>query len=205
MKTKIAIFALFILIISVNNPLNAETVCVKGFTRANLSLNHEKCTKARFPDIKISNLNIIQDTLIKTSPLLEKKPVKADKDIKKRSLLITLANKFLYTPYRWGGTGPGGFDCTGFVYFLYKSIGIPIPRTIESMYQKGSQVGKQNLSPGDILYFVNTFRRGLSHVGVYLGGNKFIHASSHGRGVRIDSIDSSYFIRRFFSAKQIIK
>ena len=138
-------------------------------------------------------------------PILKPFHKLSGKKLKKRAFLTRLASSFLRTRYRWGGTGPGGFDCTGFVYYLYKRIGMPIPRTIGSMFQRGTPVSKKQLNTGDILFFINTYRRGLSHVGIYLGKNKFIHASGRRRGVRIDSINSSYFIKRFFGARRIIR
>ena len=77
----------------------------------------------------------------------------------------------------WGGTSPGGFDCSGFVWYVFRKAGDPIPRDMWGQYQSGSRVSQANLQPGDVVFFAGTYEAGLSHDGIYIGGGRFIHAA----------------------------
>jgi cell wall-associated NlpC family hydrolase len=106
--------------------------------------------------------------------------------------------------YKYGGNLPeSGLDCSGLVRYLFKEVwGANLPRTSEEISHLGEHVDKQNLQPGDLVFY-NTLRRGFSHVGIYLGDNKFIHAPSTGGEVRIESMDISYWKKRFNGARRI--
>jgi cell wall-associated NlpC family hydrolase len=114
--------------------------------------------------------------------------------------IVTEAKKFIGTPYKWGGTTPKGFDCSGFVYYTHKKIGKTLPRTAAQMYQKGKTVHKSNLLPGDLVFF-STYKKGASHVAIYIGNNQIIHATS--KGVKVDSLNSSYWKPKFIGAKRL--
>ena len=106
--------------------------------------------------------------------------------------------------YRRGGTSPeNGMDCSGLVRYVFKEAqGKDLPRTSAEISKLGESVDKQDLQPGDLVFF-NTLRRAFSHVGIYLGDNKFIHAPSSGGAVRIDNMDLSYWRARFNGARRI--
>jgi peptidoglycan endopeptidase LytE len=116
-------------------------------------------------------------------------------------LLVAAARRFLGTPYRWGGTGRGGFDCSGFIYAMYDRMGIRLPRTSFAMFGVGRSVPRSELRPGDLVFFT-TYARGASHAGIYVGGNTFVHASSAGRGVRINSLGDAYYNGRYLGARR---
>ncbi|MDR7414924.1 MAG: LysM peptidoglycan-binding domain-containing protein [Armatimonadota bacterium] len=117
------------------------------------------------------------------------------------TVLAVFARRFLGVPYRWGGTGAGGFDCSGFVYAMFQRFGIPLPRTSFEMFGVGRPVSLSELEPGDLVFFT-TYRPGPSHVGIYLGGGSFIHASSAGGRVRVDSLQDGYYRARFVGARR---
>ena len=106
--------------------------------------------------------------------------------------------------YKYGGTAPeNGLDCSGLVRYVFKEVfGKELPRTSEEISRLGEQVAPHELQPGDLVFY-NTLRRGFSHVGIYLGDNKFIHAPSGGGQVRIESMDMGYWKNRFNGARRI--
>lgn len=106
--------------------------------------------------------------------------------------------------YKRGGTSPqNGLDCSGLVRYVFREAnGTELPRTSAEMSKLGEQVDKSQLQPGDLVFF-NTLKRTFSHVGIYLGDNKFIHAPSSGGTVRIESMDLAYWKARFNGARRI--
>ncbi len=116
--------------------------------------------------------------------------------------VISNAKKHMGTPYRWGGTRPGGFDCSGYTQYVFKQSGISIPRTTGTQFNAGPAVSKANLQTGDLVFF-NTSGRGVSHVGIYISGGKFIHASTS-KGVEINSINDPYYWgKRYIGARRV--
>ncbi|PFJ33197.1 NlpC/P60 family protein [Bacillus thuringiensis] len=104
-------------------------------------------------------------------------------------------------PYAWGGNTHSGFDCSGFVLHLLKEQGITgLPRNSADIYNHGTYVERDNLQPGDVVFFKNTYRPGISHLGVYIGNNEFVHAGDN--GVQKSSLDNSYFAPRYAGAKR---
>lgn len=117
--------------------------------------------------------------------------------------VIDFAKKFLGTPYKWGGTTPAGFDCSGFVYYVYNSLGYKMPRMIADMNRQGTYVSKANLKPGDVIIFQNTYASGLSHVGLYVGDGKFIHSPNSRSVVSYADLYSTYYVNHYYSARRI--
>ncbi|MFX1762273.1 C40 family peptidase [Paraburkholderia sp. A1RI-2L] len=106
--------------------------------------------------------------------------------------------------YRWGGNTPdSGLDCSGFVRYVFQdTLGMNLPRRAEEMSRVGEKVSMSNLKPGDLVFF-NTMRRTFSHVGIYIGDNKFVHSPSTGSTIRVDDLDNGYWEKRFTGARRI--
>jgi len=122
----------------------------------------------------------------------------------RRHDIVRTALAYRGSRYRHGGTSSrSGFDCSGFVKFVYATKGIKLPHDTRALFKCGKPIAKSDLQPGDILFFVNTYRRGISHVGLYIGNGKFVHASTHRRGVRIDDLDADYYRRHYMGARRI--
>lgn len=114
----------------------------------------------------------------------------------------TAIDGLLGIDYKYGGTTTKGFDCSGFVNYVFDKFEIDLPRTSSSMYDEGNKVKKDELRPGDLVFF-NTSGSGISHVGIYVGDNKFAHASTS-KGTRIDSLSMEYYKDRYVGAKRIM-
>ncbi|WP_321908858.1 MULTISPECIES: C40 family peptidase [unclassified Paraburkholderia] len=106
--------------------------------------------------------------------------------------------------YRWGGNSPdSGLDCSGFVRYVFQdTLGMSLPRRAEEMSRVGEKVSMSNLKPGDLVFF-NTMRRTFSHVGIYIGDNKFVHSPSTGSTIRVDDLDDGYWEKRFTGARRV--
>lgn len=119
--------------------------------------------------------------------------------------LIGNAMGFIGVPYRRGGTSAStGFDCSGFVRAVYeKTVGMVLPRKAAQQAASTQVIDKKELQPGDLVFF-NTMRRAFSHVGIYLGDNHFMHAPRTGAEVRVESMDSSYWVQRYNGARRIL-
>jgi peptidoglycan endopeptidase LytE len=119
---------------------------------------------------------------------------------RKQEQILSTAGGYLGVPYVWGGTTPGGFDCSGFVQYVFGIHGIELPRTSREMYEaSGSFV--TDLKPGDLVFFAKG--SSTSHVGIYLGNNRFISATSS-YGVHVDSLSSNYWGPKYIGAKRVL-
>lgn len=118
--------------------------------------------------------------------------------------IVATAEQYLGVPYVWAGTSPSGFDCSGFVYYVYKQCGYSINRTAASIYNNGTAVEKQDLQPGDVICFTGSGYGSIGHVGIYIGNGQFIHASSGGGKVMINDLDSSYYVSHYYGARRIV-
>jgi cell wall-associated NlpC family hydrolase len=101
--------------------------------------------------------------------------------------VVSIAMRYLGVPYQWGGASPSGFDCSGFVMYVYAQVGVSLPHNAAMQYGYGSAVSRENLQAGDIVFF-----NGLGHDGIYIGGNQFIHSPHTGDVVKISSITGWY-------------
>ncbi|WP_370871617.1 C40 family peptidase [Pectinatus haikarae] len=116
--------------------------------------------------------------------------------------IIQTSLQYIGVPYVFGGTTPGGFDCSGFTRYVFANAGISLPRTADAQYELGTPVAYDDLIPGDLVFF-STYTYGASHVGVYMGDGKFIDASTS-RGVTIDSLNSGYWSSTYIGARRVI-
>jgi hypothetical protein len=119
------------------------------------------------------------------------------------SNLVVNAMGYLGVPYRRGGTGIQGFDCSGFVQAMYqKTLGLVLPHNAKAQAAATEKIDKTELQPGDLVFF-NTLRRAFSHVGIYIGEGKFIHSPRAGGEVRIEDMRESYWVKRFNGARRV--
>ncbi|GFE57841.1 C40 family peptidase [Geobacter sp. AOG1] len=136
------------------------------------------------------------------------KPVDLTKNLELKAdnvkLLKTKAYGFLGTRYRFGGSSRNGIDCSSFVQQVFREMEVSLPRTAREQFEVGNEVSPGDLQKGDLVFF-RTYARFPSHVGIYLGGNKMIHASSRDRRVVISTMDTPYYRSRFLGAKRIGK
>ncbi|HKO87717.1 MAG TPA: C40 family peptidase [Burkholderiales bacterium] len=125
------------------------------------------------------------------------------KDVHSELSMYALAQ--LGVPYLNGGTSPEeGFDCSGLVYYVYKNAtGLQLPRTTYALFKVGRVIETGDLQPGDLVFY-NTLSRAFSHVGIYMGEQRFIHAPSSGGVVRIESMQSDYWIQRYNGARRLL-
>ncbi|MGG3912737.1 LysM peptidoglycan-binding domain-containing protein [Rossellomorea vietnamensis] len=114
--------------------------------------------------------------------------------------IVTLAKSHLGIPYTWGGSTPEGFDCSGFIYYVHKQAGHSLPRYSSGGYYNRSYY-VHTPQPGDLVFFENTYKKGISHLGIYLGDNQFIHAGDN--GVEITSLNNSYWKSKFDGFKRL--
>ena len=115
--------------------------------------------------------------------------------------LVTRAFSWLGTKYIWGGFSAKGVDCSGLTKLLYQKEGVNLPRTAKQQFQKGQPITRNALLPGDLVFF-NTPRGPLTHVGMYVGNGQFVHAANPRRGVRVDRLNTDYFLKRFAGARR---
>ncbi|HYE82969.1 MAG TPA: peptidoglycan-binding protein [Clostridia bacterium] len=142
-------------------------------------------------------------TLIKLNTASDK--VSADRASASRRLItakvVDYAKQYLGVPYQWGQSSGKAFDCSGFVVYIMKKFNVDLERTASSQYKTGSKVEKEDLQAGDLVFFT-TYKKGPSHVGMYIGDNKFIHASSGVDQVTITDLDTRYYRQRYLGARR---
>jgi cell wall-associated NlpC family hydrolase len=109
------------------------------------------------------------------------------------------------TPYKNGGSDPGGFDCSGFVWYVFEQHGVRVPRTVTEQFHTGIEVDPADLRAGDLVFFdtMSGARQLATHVGISIGGDEFVHAPSTTGQVRVERLESSYWAPRFVGARRI--
>ena len=116
--------------------------------------------------------------------------------------VVATGKKYIGVPYVFGGTTPKGFDCSGFIQYVFKELGYNIPRLADEQYKLGKAAKVSELEPGDLVFF-STYEPGASHCGIYVGDGNFMHASSS-KGIRVDALSNEYWRPRFIGARKII-
>lgn len=115
--------------------------------------------------------------------------------------IASTALEYVGYPYRWGGASPAsGFDCSGFVVFVYETVGVRLPHDQAGQLASGRRIDPDELQPGDVLIFQNTYRAGLSHSGIYVGNGAFVHAADERQGVTLTPLWSGYWGERLYAA-----
>jgi cell wall-associated NlpC family hydrolase len=116
--------------------------------------------------------------------------------------LLETALSYRGVPYRNGGSDPAGFDCSGFVQWVFARHGLRLPREVRDQYRIGTSVDRDAVQPGDLVFF-ETVSRGASHVGIALGGDQFVHAPSSRGVVRVECYTTDYWKRRYVGARRL--
>ena len=123
-----------------------------------------------------------------------------------RSEIVETARRFIGLPYQWGGSSPDhGFDCSGLTMAVYRINGLNLPRTSKEQYRAGIPIKKGQLKSGDLVFFATSKRKRVSHVGIYTGDNKFIHAPGKGRRICAASLSKKYFKTRYAGARTYVR
>ncbi len=138
-----------------------------------------------------------------TVAIAKKVPV-IDRRSTRGEALARTALAYRGAPYRFGGRSAStGFDCSGLVQTVCAKWGIYVPRAAHAQYSAGKPVKPDDLQPGDLVFFKNTYKRGLSHVGVYIGNRKFLHAAGHRFGVMVSKLDDTYHRNHYVGARRL--
>jgi cell wall-associated NlpC family hydrolase len=119
------------------------------------------------------------------------------------TLAAVKALSYRGTPYVMGGHSKSGIDCSGLTQSVYKQWGLLLPRTSTEQFSKGISVPKDQLRAGDLVFFKNTYKSGVSHVGIFIGANHFVHAAGRGKGVVISSLSDAYNLNHWAGARRI--
>lgn len=140
-----------------------------------------------------------------TPPPVAETEAAADSELSTGASVCQLGAKYLGTPYRYGGSSPSGFDCSGFVGYVFQQYGYSLPRTAASIYGVGVEVDKSSLREGDLVFFKGPGASCINHVGIFAGNNQFIHSSSgKSWGVTYSSLDGPYYCQYYAGAKRIL-
>ncbi len=136
---------------------------------------------------------------IKKTPVVESskaKPLSAS-----ASAIVATAKKYTGTPYKFGGTTPDGFDCSGYTQYVFQQCSVTLPRTADEQCTAGRYVAKNSLQPGDLVFFAD--EKSIEHCGIYVGEDSFIHASSS-KGIRMDKLNDVYWGPRYYGARRVL-
>lgn len=128
--------------------------------------------------------------------------IPSDRQDALREELVQTARRFLGVPYRWGGTDQqNGFDCSGLTLVCYRLNGLNLPRVSRSQFEAGRQVAREQLRPGDLVFFATSGGQRVSHVGLYIGDDQFIHAPRAGQTVRVEALSTPFYSRTYMGAR----
>jgi cell wall-associated NlpC family hydrolase len=125
-------------------------------------------------------------------------PAEPPADLKRGQRVVAIARKHVGAPYRWGGSSPAGFDCSGFVRYVYAQVGVALPHNAAKQYRLGTPVSRDNLETGDLVFFDR-----LRHNGIYVGGGRFIHSRQTGKQVAIAGLDDEWYAEHFTGARRV--
>ncbi len=147
--------------------------------------------------------SLLKDMINKVSANEIKDVSKDFKLDKTKKNIVDFAKEYLNIPYVWGGTTTKGFDCSGFTKYIMENYGVNISRVSKDQAKNGQPVSKDKLRTGDLVFF-DTKGEGISHVGMYIGDGKFVHASSAAKKVVISPIDEGYYNKTYVTARRVL-
>jgi cell wall-associated NlpC family hydrolase len=146
---------------------------------------------------------LLAATLAACTPFRPGLPGEAGAATDRGLALLQVAESRIGAPYRYGGTGPDAFDCSGLVAYAHRELGVTVPRTAAEQFAAAAPVPRQDLRPGDLVFFRLSGRQ-VSHVGIYAGGDRFVHAPQSGGRVRLASLEDEHFRRGFAGAGRLL-
>lgn len=158
---------------------------------------------------QVSTVKVVKKPIVKkTLPLkardLKAKLAKVSRAESMADAILRRGAGVLGTPYSYGSTGNGSFDCSGFTSYAYKAAGIDLPHSSAGQASLGSLISQDSLQKGDLVIFNNSGNTRIGHVGIYIGDNSFIHASTN-KGITVTSLDDSYYKERYVCARRLLK
>jgi cell wall-associated NlpC family hydrolase len=146
-----------------------------------------------------------QRELQKFNGVLRQAMLEAGPDAKGLHPFVRVAQRYAGTPYVWGGESARGFDCSGFIIRVMRDLGYKaLPHSAATQFNYGMPVAQALLKPGDLVFFANTYKPGISHVGIYLGKRRFIHAAGTGLGTIVSNLDSPKFQSKYAGARRLV-
>jgi cell wall-associated NlpC family hydrolase len=147
-----------------------------------------------------------QKQLVRVASLLQSEMLQGGPDSRGLHPFVRVAERYAGTPYVWGGESARGFDCSGFIIRVMRDLGYQaLPHSAAEQFRYGIPVAKQNLRPGDLVFFANTYKPGISHVGIYLGRGRFIHAAGTGLGTIVSSLNSGHYQEKYAGARRLMR
>jgi hypothetical protein len=133
---------------------------------------------------------------VKKDAVFQQADTKMETETTLRYLIVEKARQYLGVGYHYGQSNENGFDCSGYVKYIYSSFGYDLPRSSYDQFDKSRHIKKRQVQPGDLVFFKISGRQ-ISHVGIYIGDDLFIHAPSRGKKVTVDSMEADYYKRHF--------
>lgn len=189
--------------------LLVSSVCAAGFTTLSGSGEQTSARRRAIGTSRKSKGNGKKKT--KSKKKASGKKNSQDKNGKSKSGgatgdgIVREARRYKGAKYVWAGASPKGFDCSGFTWYVYNQVtGNDIGRTVEEQYRNGNAVSRGALQAGDVVFFKNTYQKGLSHCGIFISGSDFIHAENEDTGVVISSLDSDYYSQHYAGARRLL-
>lgn len=167
----------------------------------------ERELQASKTDLRRANANLSagQRELQKFNGVLRQAMLEAGADAKGLHPFVKVAQRYAGTPYVWGGESARGFDCSGFIIRVMRDLGYKaLPHSAAEQFKYGMPVAQPLLKPGDLVFFANTYKPGISHVGIYLGKRRFIHAAGTGLGTIVSTLDNPKYQAKYAGARRLV-
>ncbi len=163
--------------------------------------NHPSYASARGEAEKLQRLDVIDSFFVVIPESYAAARIAANGSGSLRQELVRTARRFLGVPYKWGGENARGFDCSGLTMVCYRLNGLNLPRNSRSQFKSGRWVPKKDLRPGDLVFFATRGGTRVTHVGMYIGEERFIHAPRTGQKVRVEKLSNRFFTKTYMGGR----